>query len=48
VTVYVPAKRMRDLLNAFLKGVLPEADPHHGEEHVVLDVSKSPVREATT
>ncbi len=33
---------------AEVKGVLPEADPHHGEEHVVLDVSKSPVREATT
>jgi molybdopterin-containing oxidoreductase family membrane subunit len=33
---------------AEVKGVLPEADPHHGEEHVVLDVSKAPVREATT
>jgi Ni/Fe-hydrogenase subunit HybB-like protein len=33
---------------AEVKAVLPEADPHRGEEHVVLDVSKAPVREATT
>jgi len=33
---------------AEVKAVLPAADPHHGEERVVLDVSKAPVREATT
>jgi len=33
---------------AEVKGVLPQADPHHGEERVVLDVSKAPAREATT
>jgi molybdopterin-containing oxidoreductase family membrane subunit len=33
---------------AEVKAVLPEADPHHGEERVVLDVSKSEAREATT
>ncbi len=33
---------------AEVKAVLPQADPHHGEERVVLDVSKAPVQEATT